>query len=153
MPNLRPMNEAEYQHLRRLNYENYPRDRARNLGTPLEQEQEVATEQLDQLLADGLQSPHHRFWVLVESDDSVLGYIWASVDQKHGSAFIFYIIIEEAQRGKGYGKLALDLLEDELRSLGIKRVGLNVFADNTVAQALYEKQGYRTTNYNMLKWI
>jgi RimJ/RimL family protein N-acetyltransferase len=40
-----------------------------------------------------------------------------------------------------------------LAPLGIERIDLNVFAPNQIARRLYEKQGYRVTNYQMQKEI
>ncbi len=44
-------------------------------------------------------------------------------------------------------------MEDELRRMGVSRIGLNVFANNHVAIGLYQKHGYITTNMNMQKHI
>ena len=38
-------------------------------------------------------------------------------------------------------------------SAGASGIGLNVFAGNTGAQALYRKLGYVTTNFNMSKLL
>ncbi len=45
------------------------------------------------------------------------------------------------------------VLEEVLRPEGITHIGLHVFGDNTRAQALYTKQGYRITGISMQKEI
>lgn len=43
------------------------------------------------------------------------------------------------------------LLEDQVRQVGLRRIGLHVFGHNAAAQALYRKVGYEVTNINMAK--
>jgi hypothetical protein len=51
-----------------------------------------------------------------------------------GSFWVFYVRIEEAHRGKGYGRLAMELAETEVRSRAASELGLNVFGHNQVAR-------------------
>jgi ribosomal protein S18 acetylase RimI-like enzyme len=73
------------------------------------------------------------------------------VQVKAQKAFIFDFIIDEAFRGKGYGKQALAALDEKLISMNVDSVGLHVFGHNIVAQELYKKSGYEITNINMRK--
>ena len=57
----------------------------------------------------------------------------------------------EAQRGKGYGKQLMLLIEEKARELGLKSLGLHVFAYNDVALKLYETVGYEVSSLNMRK--
>lgn len=68
-------------------------------------------------------------------------------------AYIWNVELDSTVRGRGFGKRALALAEEFLRQKGIKRVGLNVFAENTVARALYEAAGFTVTQMNMEKEI
>ena len=79
--------------------------------------------------------------------------IWIRVDLKSPAknGFIFELYVDEKFRGKGYGKQAMLLIEEEARELGLKSIGLHVFAVNTVARNLYESIGYETTSLNMVK--
>jgi ribosomal protein S18 acetylase RimI-like enzyme len=65
--------------------------------------------------------------------------------------FIFDITIDEDQRGKGFGKKAMLLIEEKARELRIHKIGLHVFAWNQVARSLYEGLGYETKSLNMIK--
>ncbi len=42
-------------------------------------------------------------------------------------------------------------LEARMRPLGVRRIALNVFADNAVAMYLYRQTGYRTVATSMQK--
>lgn len=58
--------------------------------------------------------------------------------------FLTMIYIEEAYRGKGFGKLAMLHWEAELRRLGYKMALLSTQADES-AQHFYRKLGYQDT--------
>lgn len=148
---LRPMTEQEYARFRAVLDEHYPRERARNMGTPLAEERSASTKQINDLLPQGHQTPGHFFWVLVDEDGAPVGQLWIAVDEAKGQAFIYDIAIDEAARGKGYGRQALALLDTEVRQLGLRRIVLNVFADNDVAQHLYRSAGYQSVAILMRK--
>ena len=59
--------------------------------------------------------------------------------------------MDEKFRGKGYGKQAMLLIEEQASELGLKSLGLHVFAVNTVARNLYESVGYEASSLNMTK--
>jgi len=54
-------------------------------------------------------------------------------------------------RGRGYGRILLQAVEETAREHGCETVGLNVFADNTTAQRLYESSGYELAAMHMRK--
>jgi ribosomal protein S18 acetylase RimI-like enzyme len=153
MTSLRPMTADEFARFRPELLEGYAAERARNLGTMLEAEREVAERQTAQLLPDGVGTKNHHLWIVTEDAGERVGVLWAFVDPERRRAFIYDIAIDEAHRGKGHGRRTLELLEEFVRPLGVTRISLNVFADNDVAIALYQKQGYRTTNLNMTKHL
>ncbi len=153
MVQLRPMTEAEFEAWRTESLEGYAQERARNLDAPVEEQRVEAERQYAELLKDGLNTEGHRLWMVTLETGDVVGGLWVHLSGDGKRAFIFSIDIDEAQRGKGYGKQTLDALETELKPMGVKRIGLNVFSDNVVANRLYQKQGYRVTNCNMMKEI
>src|SRR5262245_43121258 len=117
---LRPMTQEEYEPYMRFLRDDYARERAKSSDTPLEEERIESDRQIANLLPDGLQSAGHRLWSVVEADgNEVVGSLWVFVDDGKKRAFIYDIAIREARRGKGYGRHALELLEDELRPLGV----------------------------------
>jgi ribosomal protein S18 acetylase RimI-like enzyme len=153
MSALRPMTAPEYAHLMSYMWEDYAQERARNFHTPIEEERADAERQHPQLLPDGLNTPSHHFWTVIDDSGAAVGSLWVFVDEPKQRAFIYNIVIDAAQRGKGYGRRALELLEAILRQQGVTRIALNVFGDNSVAQALYRKVGYDTVATYMQKEI
>lgn len=153
MSALRPMTEAEYTHLMSYMWEDYAQERARNFRTPVADERADAERQRTQLLQDGLNTPGHHFWTVVDDAGTVVGSLWVFIDEPKKRAFIYDIEIDAAQRGKGYGRRTLELLEESLRPQGVTRIALNVFGDNAVAHALYRKVGYYTVATYMQKEI
>jgi ribosomal protein S18 acetylase RimI-like enzyme len=75
----------------------------------------------------------------------------ANLDTANKNGFIYDIAIDESQRGKGYGRQAMQLIEEKARELGLRQMGLHVFAKNKVALNLYESLGYETKSLNMIK--
>jgi ribosomal protein S18 acetylase RimI-like enzyme len=155
---LRPMTEAEFDAFKSFMYEDYAQAIARGMSVPVEETRERARQQLDELLADGLASSGHFLWKIVaQSPDAAegpaVGDLWVHVEPERPRAFIYFIGIDEAQRGKGYARSAMLALEDELRPKGVGSIGLNVFGDNTTARHLYESLGYQPTAINMRKEI
>ena len=113
---------------------------------------ERSHKEFESLLPQGLQSENH-FLYTVYDGDSAVGLIWmrANMDRPTKSGFIFDIRIDEKFRGKGYGKQAMLLIEEKARELGLKSIGLHVFAVNTVERNLYESIGYEVGSLNMTK--
>jgi ribosomal protein S18 acetylase RimI-like enzyme len=73
------------------------------------------------------------------------------LDAPTKSAFIFDIEMDPGERGKGYGRQTMQLLEAKARELGVRKMELHVFAKNAVAKSLYESLGYQTSSTNMVK--
>jgi RimJ/RimL family protein N-acetyltransferase len=150
---LRPMTEAEYQRLRESIFEDYARETASVRSTSLEEGRQEAARQFDALLPDGIASKGHYFWRIIADDGSAVGDLWVLVEPEKQRAFIYFIGIDEAYRGRGYSKAAMLALETAVKPLGASHIDLNVFGDNTVAIRLYESLGYRPTAMNMRKAI
>jgi ribosomal protein S18 acetylase RimI-like enzyme len=105
-------------------------------------------------LPQGLQTKNNYLYTLYDGSDAV-GMIWmrANVDRPTNDGFILELYVEESQRGKGYGKQAMLLIEEKARELGLKSIGLHVFGSNKVARNLYEAVGYEVTSVNMSKTL
>jgi ribosomal protein S18 acetylase RimI-like enzyme len=83
-----------------------------------------------------------------------VGWLWLGVPGPEPDplmAWVFEIEIESGFRGRGYGRAAMRLAEDEARARGMKSLGLNVHGQNMVARSLYESLGYETTALQMKK--
>jgi GNAT superfamily N-acetyltransferase len=89
----------------------------------------------------------------VEHDGSRVGRVvlWLDAFERPGSAWLFEIVLDESVRGRGYGREALRLAEEEARSRGMTRIDLNVFGGNAVARSLYASEGYAESSVHMGK--
>lgn len=115
---------------------------------------QLSRKQTMDLLPQGVNTPNHHIFTVRDGDQRV-GVIWmrATLDTVIKSGFIFDITIDENQRGKGYGKQAMLLIEEKAKDMGIRLIMLHVFANNKVARTLYEKLGYEARSLNMTKML
>ena len=89
----------------------------------------------------------------IEHDGGRVGRVvlWLDAFERPGDAWLFEIVLDEEVRGRGLGREALRLVEQEARSQGMRRIALNVFAGNEVARSLYRGAGYAETSVHMAK--
>jgi ribosomal protein S18 acetylase RimI-like enzyme len=108
----------------------------------------------DRLLPDGVDSKKQHVYKIQDTvTEQDVGIIWlnAQMDAAKPAGFIYDIEVNEEFRGKSYGKQAMLAIEEKARELGLKSIGLHVFAHNLVARGLYEKIGYMVKSQNMTK--
>ena len=72
-------------------------------------------------------------------------------DGEPDSMWVYDIEIDPEHRGRGLGRDAMLLAEEEARRLGRQRIKLNVFARNAVARALYLSLGFEEMSIQMSK--
>lgn len=84
-----------------------------------------------------------------QQDEKWLGYVQVQLshpvmmgEREHGG-WLAICVGEHSARGKGYGKKAMQYIEDYAKSIGLTRLELGVFDFNTAARALYKSCGYR----------
>ena len=105
-----------------------------------------------ELLPQGVQTENnYLFSVQIEESGEKIGMVWMKHEAPRAHGFIFDLTLDEAQRGKGFGKQAMLALEEKARDLGLETIGLHVFANNTAAMKLYKGLGYAVTSQNMTK--
>jgi len=104
---------------------------------------ENSKEQMDKFFLDEKLQDKQRLYNIY-TDDTKIGFIWFSEKALHDHkiAWLCWITIDEEYRNKGYAKEAILKIENELKQLGIKKVGLNVYKKNEQAFKLYKKLGY-----------
>ena len=152
MSKLVPMTQVEFDAFLEHLIPGYASDNVRAGYWSEDEALEKSRQQTGSLLPQGLQTKNHYLFTLYDGDTAV-GVIWlrAELDRPVKSGYIFDVEIKEEFRGKGYGKQAMLLIEEKARELGIKRMGLHVFAYNEIAKNLYERIGYKASSMNMLK--
>ena len=152
MPTLIPMTQPEYEAFVERVIPEYAADNVRAGYWSESEALEKSREATEKLLPNGLQTENHYLYTLYDGSDAV-GMIWirADLESPIKNGFIFELYVDEKFRGKGYGKQAMLLIEEKARELGLKSLGLHVFAVNTVARKLYESVGYEVSSLNMTK--
>jgi ribosomal protein S18 acetylase RimI-like enzyme len=106
------------------------------------------------LLPQGLATPdNHLYEILAAEGGQVVGFVWLAIENKHGaaSAYIYDLEVKVEFRRRGHAKRALQALESIAKDAGATSIGLNVFANNAGAKAMYQELGYVPTNVNMYK--
>jgi GNAT superfamily N-acetyltransferase len=139
---LRPMTEQEFAGFSEGEVEGFAEELASAGMTP-ERALERSRTLFDELLPDGLRSPGMEFHV-AEVDGVPVGDLWLSTGST--MAFVYDIEVRPDQRRKGYGAAIMNAAARRCRELGHPVLGLNVFAHNPNARALYDKLGYEVRN-------
>lgn len=63
------------------------------------------------------------------------------------------LVVSKNVRSAGIGQKLMKKIEDYFKSIGIEYVGIDVFAYNKNAIKFYEKQGYHSRMYDVIKKI
>ena len=151
---VQPLTQAEYEAFVAMAAEDYAQRLVADAGLPLDQARALAARDTAAILPQGRLTPQHFFSGARNTDTSELvGYLWWSVDATHALAHLYQVFVLESHRGQGLGRTMLEHLHAALRGQGIRRITLNVFAQNRGAIALYEKQGYHVMRLNMTKLL
>jgi len=142
---IRPLREDEYDAWRRMSRDRYAEDMIENAGFTPEAAGQKSENDFRLTMPDGLASAGQHVFAVEALDGGVVGHVWLGERQTQYEgrvAFVYEIRLDEEHRGKGYGRDAMLLLEDEARTLGLDRIELNVFGGNSVARGLYRSIGY-----------
>ena len=76
-------------------------------------------------------------------DDQMVGFVAGDPHPRDGWGWVATIAVDPRHRQKGIGRALLQACESKL---GVPRVRLTVRTSNHVAIAMYEKEGYTTTD-------
>ena len=150
---LRPMRDDEFAAWLPQMQDSYAQAMADDGGFAADAAAEKAAADIAHLFPDGGPSADQLVFVL-EADGEPVGELWLAERadmSNHPCLFVYDVHVEEAHQGRGYGKAAMLLAEDEARRRGIGRVGLNVFGRNEVARGLYRSLGYEENAVAMSK--
>jgi ribosomal protein S18 acetylase RimI-like enzyme len=149
---LRPIGAFELPQVLSKTRPAYIAERAKADHISLEEASEFAERQFAQILPQGLQTPGHHFaWMIAGEPAERVGFVWYFADTQRREAFIYDLWVDEPHRRRGYASAALSAVADDVRRLGCERLGLNVFATNPAAAALYRKCGFAAVTQYMNK--
>jgi GNAT superfamily N-acetyltransferase len=151
---LRPMRPDEFEPFAEHGRVGYA-DQMVEFGGATRQAAEVKAERDYQMtLPQGLDTPGHWFFV-AEDDGRRVGTVWFAERVMDGRmvAYLYEIEVEEAERGKGFGRAAMEAFEREASRRGLTRMELNVFGGNEVARSLYRSLGWQEASVHMTKQV
>jgi ribosomal protein S18 acetylase RimI-like enzyme len=149
---LRPMRDDEFTAWLPQMREDYGQAMIDDAGVSPEGANEKAAADIAQLFPGERPSADQLVFV-VEADGERVGELWLAERDNLGQPclFVYDIHVDEAYRGRGYGKAAMLLAEEEARRRGVHRLALSVFGGNTVARRLYQSLGYAENAVAMSK--
>jgi ribosomal protein S18 acetylase RimI-like enzyme len=96
-------------------------------------------------------------WLILDGDAAV-GYIVLcfgySLEWLGRDAFVDELYLREEYRGRGWGRRAMEFVEGEASSAGIRALHLGVVPGNSTALELYRRMGFHEHDSKFLsKWI
>ncbi|WP_101841837.1 N-acetyltransferase [Halobacillus sp. Marseille-P3879] len=145
------MNSEEFQKYLSFAIKHFAEEQIKSGNWKPEEAVSKATEEYEKLLPEGQDTENNHLFTVRDRSKEV-GMIWfAQITNEKG--FIYGINIWEGNQGKGYGKKAMQEIEILAKNLGLKSIGLHVFAHNNMARDLYEKVGYTEKNIKMEKTL
>jgi len=150
---LRPISDDELRTWLIAQREDYIEQRIQTGERP-DEARRIADEQYAVLFPGGQPARGHVLSRLMD-DDTPVGWLWIGPrSPDHPEAFwVWEVVVDEQHRGRGLGRAAMLLAEEQARAAGAVELGLNVFGYNTVARALYESLAYETVSMQMRKQL
>ncbi len=153
MITLLPMTEAQLTAFLDPAIAEYARDHVTDGQWLPEEALELARRQFATLLPEGVRTPDHHLFTLVNEAGQEVGALWFAMQTRQGrpAAYVYDVRIREAFRRRGYASDAFAQIERRVRDLGGASIALHVFGHNEAAIRLYTKLGYAPTNLLMAK--
>lgn len=145
---LRPLREDEFADWDEAHRREYARGLVQHARLSPEAAEAKVAHDVPAVLPRGIATEGVRIWA-VEADGRRVGTVFLGV--RGGEAWLYDITIDEAERGRGYGRAAMLALEPAVRELGFARLALNVWGANAVARGLYRSLGYAEDAVHMSK--
>lgn len=154
MIRLQEMTPADYNTFMLAEIPKFAQSKMKGEGLSADEAMKVAVAIHKDFLPQGKSTPEHYFFNVMNDEEHV-GTLWVNITQDKGeySAFVCDIEIFEKYQGLGYGEKTMTLMEEFALKHGAQSIRLHVFGYNKVAQNLYTKLGFETTNINMKKTL
>lgn len=111
----------------------------------------ISSEQIDYMLdlmysekeiKSQFQNPNYHYYFIRDKEKTV-GIMGFENNYEEGSTKLHRIYLLKETKGKGFGKLALNFLKNEVEKFGNKRIILNVNKENPAIN-FYKSQGFST---------
>jgi len=103
-------------------------------------------EEIRGFVGDDPSAGGHEFFMGVDASGRRIGWLWLGpvpdLAAPPRRRWVFQIVVDPEERGRGYGRGLLRAAEDHVRETGGREIALNVFRWNAVAVSLYRTSGY-----------
>lgn len=143
------MTSTEFDSYYKHSVQHYAEEKIASGNWNKEEAYQKSREELEHLLPDRERTKHHYLYTIYD-DEQPVGIIWLA-ERANQTGFIYDIHISDQFQGQGYGKKAMNEIENVAKDLGMVKIELHVFAHNQAARSLYKKLGYEETNIRMAK--
>jgi ribosomal protein S18 acetylase RimI-like enzyme len=141
---LRPLPEKEAASFVAATRDAYTREMVAHAGMSEEEARAKAEGDFAMLVRDDRPvAGQQLFWIEEVETGERVGRVW--LGERFGGqpvGFLYDVEIEPAFRGRGLGREAMLLVEEEARRRELTEIRLNVFGGNEVARSLYRSLGY-----------
>src|SRR5918996_2329996 len=117
MIKLEPLQQEDFEQFLEHSIRDYADDHVRNGNWSAGEALERSRKEFEHYLADGIHSKDQYLYSIIDDLGEKIGVLWVQVKER--KAFIFDFMIDEAFRGKGYGKQALAAMDEKLKSLDV----------------------------------
>lgn len=147
---LRKMNGEEFLRFKEYSIEDYARGLVKGRSLLRQQALEASAVELQETLPDGAETEGQYLMTILDGEKGEkVGSSWFFYEEEDGArrAWLCDFLIDEAQRGKGYGEAALAEMEGMAKAAGCAEIALRVWDHNTAAFQLYQKYGYETVTH------
>jgi ribosomal protein S18 acetylase RimI-like enzyme len=151
---LRPLRDDEVPEFIAGLGEEYVRGLMEDAGLTQHEAEEKAASDHAALFPGGKPQADQHMYVVERDTGEPVGHVFWAKRSAPGSgtrAFLYQLYISDPFRGRGHGREAMQLLEDEVRAAGLPGVDLNVWGRNDLARSLYRKLGYEEQAVFMTK--
>jgi ribosomal protein S18 acetylase RimI-like enzyme len=149
---LRPATQAEFDYWLPQAEAGYAEQIIASGAMSPEAAREKARRDTERVFSAGLGTPGQLVFRVIAQDLPV-AWLWLAVPGPDDPtmAWVYNVVVDEAYRGRGYGRQTMLLAEQEARAQGMTSIGLNVHGKNIVARSLYDSLGYEVTAQQMKK--
>jgi ribosomal protein S18 acetylase RimI-like enzyme len=141
---LRPVADDEVASFVALTREGYTLSMAHDAGIGEEEARAKAERDFAMLVSEGRPVAGQHLFIIEDAETSEhVGRVWLG-ERFAGEpiGFLYDIEIEGPFRGRGLGREAMLLIEQEARRRGFVEIRLNVFGGNETARSLYRSLAY-----------
>jgi ribosomal protein S18 acetylase RimI-like enzyme len=142
---LRPLREDEFAAFEERSRAGYAASIEHEGGWTREEAREKTERDFAELWPGGRPLPDQLVYIVEDETGEPVGDLWLAERDVSGrkALFVYDVEIAPEHRGRGFGKAAMLLAEDEARARGLGFIALNVFGGNDVARNLYRGLGYQ----------